>query len=101
MQWSNITTDLDGSGQIVAVADSGLDHDHGDFEIELLAMSMLSEMALQQMLIPGTVHTLPVRFLEMELEEIMLELLLKRNYISKLWRMITTEISNGPASTIC
>ena len=25
------TTDLDGSGQIVAVADSGLDHDHGDF----------------------------------------------------------------------
>ena len=25
------TTDLDGSGQIVAVADSGLDEDHGDF----------------------------------------------------------------------
>ena len=25
------TTDLDGSGQIIAVADSGLDHDHGDF----------------------------------------------------------------------
>ena len=25
------TTDLDGSGQIVGVADSGLDHDHGDF----------------------------------------------------------------------
>ena len=25
------TTDLDGSGQIVAIADSGLDHDHGDF----------------------------------------------------------------------
>ncbi len=36
--WMNIgpmetsfTTDLDGSGQIIAVADSGLDHDHGDF----------------------------------------------------------------------
>ena len=28
---SYYTTDLDGSGQIVAVADSGLDHDHGDF----------------------------------------------------------------------
>ena len=25
------TTDLDGSGQIVAVADAGLDEDHGDF----------------------------------------------------------------------
>ncbi|MDP6224161.1 MAG: S8 family serine peptidase, partial [Candidatus Poseidoniaceae archaeon] len=28
---SYFTTDLDGSGQIVAVADSGLDEDHGDF----------------------------------------------------------------------
>jgi subtilisin family serine protease/uncharacterized membrane protein len=28
---SYYTTDLDGSGQIIAVADSGLDHDHGDF----------------------------------------------------------------------
>ncbi|MDP6869552.1 MAG: S8 family serine peptidase [Candidatus Poseidoniaceae archaeon] len=28
---SYYTTDLDGSGQIVAVADSGLDEDHGDF----------------------------------------------------------------------
>ena len=28
---SYFTTDLDGSGQIVAVADSGLDDDHGDF----------------------------------------------------------------------
>lgn len=28
---SHFTTDLDGSGQIVAVADSGLDSDHGDF----------------------------------------------------------------------
>ncbi len=28
---SYYTTDLDGSGQIVGVADSGLDHDHGDF----------------------------------------------------------------------
>ena len=28
---SYFTTDLDGSGQIVAVADSGLDADHGDF----------------------------------------------------------------------
>ena len=28
---SFFTTDLDGSGQIVAVADSGLDEDHGDF----------------------------------------------------------------------
>ena len=28
---SYFTTDLDGSGQIIAVADSGLDEDHGDF----------------------------------------------------------------------
>ena len=28
---SMYTTDLNGSGQIIAVADSGLDHDHGDF----------------------------------------------------------------------
>ena len=28
---SYYTTDLDGAGQIVAVADSGLDEDHGDF----------------------------------------------------------------------
>ena len=28
---SYFTTDLDGSGQMVAVADSGLDEDHGDF----------------------------------------------------------------------
>ena len=31
------TTDLDGSGQIVAVADSGLDEDHGDFGTRVVA----------------------------------------------------------------
>ena len=31
------TTDLDGSGQIVAVADSGLDEDHGDFGSRVVA----------------------------------------------------------------
>ncbi len=31
------TTDLDGSGQIVAVADSGLDEDHGDFGSRVIA----------------------------------------------------------------
>ena len=31
------TTDLDGSGQIVAVADSGLDEDHGDFGTRVIA----------------------------------------------------------------
>ncbi len=31
------TTDLDGSGQIVAVADSGLDDDHGDFGNRVIA----------------------------------------------------------------
>ena len=30
------TTDLDGSGQIVAVADSGLDEDHGDFGTRII-----------------------------------------------------------------
>ena len=31
------TTDLDGSGQTVAVADSGLDDDHGDFGNRIIA----------------------------------------------------------------
>lgn len=31
VQTSYFTTDLDGSGQLVAVADAGLDEDHGDF----------------------------------------------------------------------
>ena len=30
------TTDLDGSGQIVAVADSGIDEDHGDFGTRII-----------------------------------------------------------------
>ena len=34
---SYYTTDLDGSGQIVAVADSGLDEDHGDFGSRVIA----------------------------------------------------------------
>ena len=34
---SYFTTDLDGSGQIVAVADSGLDADHGDFGNRVVA----------------------------------------------------------------
>ena len=34
---SYFTTDLDGSGQIVAVADSGLDDDHGDFGTRLVS----------------------------------------------------------------
>ena len=34
---SYFTTDLDGSGQIVAVADSGLDEDHGDFGTRVIA----------------------------------------------------------------
>ena len=34
---SYFTTDLDGSGQIVAVADSGLDQDHGDFGTRVVA----------------------------------------------------------------
>ena len=34
---SYYTTDLDGSGQIVAVADSGLDADHGDFGSRVIA----------------------------------------------------------------
>ena len=34
---SYFTTDLDGSGQIVAVADSGLDEDHGDFGSRVVA----------------------------------------------------------------
>lgn len=34
---SYFTTDLDGSGQIVAVADSGLDADHGDFGSRVVA----------------------------------------------------------------
>tara|TARA_Y100001980_G_C14556130_1_gene346547 strand:- start:4539 stop:9119 length:4581 start_codon:yes stop_codon:yes gene_type:complete len=34
---SYFTTDLDGSGQIVAVADSGLDEDHGDFGSRVIA----------------------------------------------------------------
>lgn len=34
---SYFTTDLDGSGQIVAVADSGLDEDHGDFGNRILS----------------------------------------------------------------
>ena len=34
---SYFTTDLDGSGQIVAVADSGLDEDHGDFGTRILS----------------------------------------------------------------
>ena len=33
---SHFTTDLDGSGQIVAVADSGLDEDHGDFGTRII-----------------------------------------------------------------
>ena len=33
------TTDLDGSGQIVAVADSGLDEDHGDFGTRVVGNS--------------------------------------------------------------
>ena len=33
------TTDLDGSGQIVAVADSGLDEDHGDFGTRIVGNS--------------------------------------------------------------
>ena len=34
---SYFTTDLDGSGQIIAVADSGLDDDHGDFGTRLIS----------------------------------------------------------------
>ncbi len=34
---SYFTTDLDGSGQVVAVADSGLDDDHGDFGTRLVS----------------------------------------------------------------
>ncbi len=41
MQSSNMqiyfNTDLDGSGQTIAVADSGLDHDHGDFGNRIVA----------------------------------------------------------------
>ncbi len=36
---SYFTTDLDGSGQIVAVADSGLDEDHGDFGTRVVSNS--------------------------------------------------------------
>ena len=34
---SYFTTDLDGSGQIIAVADSGLDDDHGDFGTRVIS----------------------------------------------------------------
>ena len=58
-------------------------------------------MAQLQMHTQATALTLLVQFLEMVLEGTMRELLLKLNFISKPWRMITMVISSGLASTTC
>ncbi|MFL2966600.1 MAG: hypothetical protein ACJZ5D_02770 [Candidatus Thalassarchaeaceae archaeon] len=63
------TTDLDGSGQIIAVADSGLDHDHGDFGSRIIGnVDVIGGRFLQPMPIQGTELTLHAPFLGMVVE---------------------------------
>ena len=59
------TTDLDGSGQIVAVADSGLDHDHGDFGSRIIGNVDVIGDGSTADAHSGHALTLHVRFLEM------------------------------------
>ena len=56
------TTDLDGSGQTVAVADAGLDEDHGDFGTRGLAPLTSSVTAPRRTNTPVTAHTFRARF---------------------------------------
>ena len=94
------TTDLDGSGQIVAVADSGLDEDHGDFGTRIVGnVDVIGDGSTADAHSGHGTHVL-VPFWVMVPVEIMQVSHRKQNCISKRWRMITTEISNGLASTI-
>ena len=54
---------LDGSGQIIAVGDSGIDHDHGDFGSRIISRTSVTPVTAPLRTGQDTVHMLHVQLL--------------------------------------
>ena len=88
---SYFTTDLDGSGQIVAVADSGLDEDHGDFGTRVVGNYDVIGDGSTADKHSATALTLHAPFSVMEARAVMQVLHQMQNCTFKPWRTTTLE----------
>jgi hypothetical protein len=95
------TTDLDGSGQIVAVADSGLDEDHGDFGTRVVGnYDVIGDGSTADKHSGHGTHvacTVWATVSAVDMEELPKRL----TSTSKPWKTTTQEISNHHPSIIC
>ena len=98
---SYFTTDLDGSGQIVAVADSGLDEDHGDFGTRVVGNYDVIGDGSTADKHSGHGTTSHVPYLAMEARVVMQVLHQMLNCISRQWKTTTLGILFHLLSTIC